>query len=81
MDSLKQYLALKKQVRKHNRKIAQLEGAQAELLKRLKKEFGCSSYKEGKELLKRLEKEQRKRQREFAAELKKFKRRHRKELS
>ena len=55
--NLDKYVRLKKQVENAQQKVSQAEGALGEIMKQLKKEFGCDTLKEAKRKLKQLEKQ------------------------
>ena len=52
--SAEELLQMKGQIEKADRKKSELQGQLKELMSRLKKEFGCSSVKEGDKKLEKL---------------------------
>ncbi len=56
--NLDEYIKLKKQVETAQQKVSQAEGALGEIMKQLKKEFGCDTLKEAKRKLKQLKKQE-----------------------
>jgi hypothetical protein len=72
MLSSTQFNKLKKKVEQYRRDLDRSQGSQDELMKRLKKEFGISSIKKAKRLLKQLEREERDAEVKFNKALKAF---------
>lgn len=62
---LRDYILLKEKVEEAQSKADKAEGALNEVLKTIKKEFGCKSLKEAKVKLKKLKKEEAKAEEEF----------------
>jgi len=58
MAKLDKYLALKRRVESAQQKADQADGAQKEIMKQLKREFGCDTLAEAKKKLKQLEKQE-----------------------
>lgn len=58
MAKLDKYLALKRRVESAQQKADQAEGAIGEVMKQLKREFGCSTLNESKRKLKQLERQE-----------------------
>ena len=54
---LDKYLLLKRRVETAQQQVSKAEGALGEVMKQLKKEFGCDTLKEAKKKLKQLEKQ------------------------
>jgi len=69
---LDKYLQLKKKVELLQQKADQAEGALGEVMKQLKRDFGCSTLVEAKKKLKQLEKQEASSQKEFDSAVKKF---------
>lgn len=63
---------LKRKVAALNTRYDQIEGAEGELAKRAKKEFGCSTLAEAKAKLSKLEKKERQVAVEITADVEKF---------
>jgi len=58
MAKLDKYLALKRRVESAQQKADQADGAQKEIMKQLKREFGCDTLAEAKKKLRQLEKQE-----------------------
>jgi hypothetical protein len=70
---LEQHLRLKKAVEEFKRKVAKDEGARDQILKRLKKEFGCETLEEIESELRKREKEKERIEKEYNEEIGKLK--------
>ena len=57
MSKLKEYTKLKKEVEESQQEADRAEGALAEIMKRLKKEFDCPTLTKAKKKLKQLQKQ------------------------
>jgi len=71
-NNLNDYLKLKKKVELAQTEADQAEGALGEVMKQLKKDFSCSTLKEAKQKLKKLEKQKTSSKEEFEEALEKF---------
>jgi len=69
---LDKYLALKRRVESAQQKADQADGAIGEVMKQLKKEFGCSTLNEAKRKLKQLEKQEVESKEKFDSAVEKF---------
>lgn len=69
---LDKYLALKERVETAQQQVSKAEGALGEIMKQLKKEFGCNTLKEAKRKLKHLEKQKALSKEEFDTAVEKF---------
>jgi predicted transcriptional regulator len=68
-DLLREFLVLKKRKEAAEREQAQAEGVLSRLLTELKEQHDCDNEDEGKELLRKLDRNNAKAEREIAAEL------------
>lgn len=71
-NKLDKYLSLKKQVETAQQKADQAEGALGEVMKQLKKEFGCNTLNDAKRKLKQLKKQSESSKEEFQTAFEKF---------
>lgn len=69
---LDKYLALKRRVESAQQKADQADGAIGEVMKQLKREFGCSTLNEAKRKLKQLEKQEVESKEKFDSAVEKF---------
>lgn len=69
---LNDYLRLKKKVESAQQQADQAEGALGEVMKQLKKEFGCTTLKEAKKKLKQLERQKESSKEDFETAVEKF---------
>jgi len=69
---LRRYEQLKQKVDQYQREADRAAGALAQLLERLKEEFGCDSIEEAEKLARKLKKERDKTEKEFAEALEEF---------
>lgn len=72
MSDLERLTRVKKRVAEARRKRDQAKGALREVLRRLKKEFGCKDLASAKKLADRLEREAKKAERAFRRDLDQF---------
>jgi hypothetical protein len=71
-NNLNKYLRIKERVELSQQKIAKAEGALDEMMKQLKKEFGCKTLQEAKEKLKQSKKQKRILGKKFEKAIEKF---------
>jgi len=69
---LKKYMGLKKKVERAQQEADKAEGALEQVMKQLKKEFGCSTLEEAKKKLKVLEKQKQKAEKDFEIAVEEF---------
>lgn len=72
MSTLQKYLQLKKKVDQSQQEADKAEGALEQVIKQLKKEFGCTTLEEAKKKLKILERQQQKAETEFGDAVEEF---------
>ncbi len=70
--NLDEYQALKQRIDKLKQKVAMCEGAREQLMEQLRKEFNCSSVKDGRELLSKMEGQLDQLQKDFDEKYEKF---------
>ena len=71
-NNLDKYLKLKKKVELAQQQADQAKGALQEIMKQLKKEFGCNTLQEAKKKLKQLERQKKSSKKEFDEAVEKF---------
>lgn len=70
--NLQQILALKNKVESLRRKADEMKGAQDQLQKQLKKDYGCETVEDARKLLRKMKKEQEKLEKQYEEEMNRF---------